>query len=750
MHAWGALTLAVGIAGVIATVLATLHANEANFRWWWPTTWMAVPAAIFVVGLLLLVLPLRHSHSASAQEDWTSIIVDPSNDGKILFRLRPTASASTLRCLACEVTSPQGTIAKYEINQPVTPREVACCYPTDFTGSTEVSDGTYKITWLSRADSGRIIKLAQSWKEIKVGHLSPTTVLALQPEPAATRELEEPSAQSPQREVGVPESLTGFTAGAVKSWTTSRTVLEWNASQLGVHRAATVDSVTGRTLPELTAYVWRAHDDRLRELLASAVRPVMVILVGGSSTGKTRAAFEAVRECLPDWSLLRPVDAAELVGQLTSGAVAPHTVLWLNESQVFLRDQPEVAASLRQLLAGSEPMAVVGTMWPQFWRDLTERRTHDDDERDVNFQARELLDSAVRVDVPETFADEDFSELSRQMDDDERLKAAAQAARSDGKVIQVLAGGPMLVQRYEHPADACGRYGKAVVSAAMDIRRRGHESPIAKALLEEVAAACLDLPDRIDTPDGWFASGLAHASDEIRGIAALAARRGGPSIGPADGYVLHDYLDQYVRTMRRGVLVSAAVQADLDRQIHAAVRSFPDRILDIGFSDLGSPSAIKYIPIESATEYFKPGQRLMISGTPGFTWGRATYVSPLAFQSTTVISGAVIVIARFNPKHWRTFDATIAANQRLYQRWLQAQPLYQQVSQSAYIRQLLPDLFRRNYQIDCVIFSPDRSDPMYSNASDVLMAVTDWTPTGDIATGFSDRFFDVRPTAVLE
>lgn len=66
VHAWGALTVAVGIAAVIGTDLATLHANEANYRWWWPTNWMAVPAGIFVVGLLLLFVPLASAPSSRA------------------------------------------------------------------------------------------------------------------------------------------------------------------------------------------------------------------------------------------------------------------------------------------------------------------------------------------------------------------------------------------------------------------------------------------------------------------------------------------------------------------------------------------------------------------------------------------------------------------------------------------------------------------------------------------------------------
>ncbi len=57
-HAWG--VVAVGTAGLIAipTILASLHATDPHFRWWWPTGWMAVPLAIFVIGAVLAALPL--------------------------------------------------------------------------------------------------------------------------------------------------------------------------------------------------------------------------------------------------------------------------------------------------------------------------------------------------------------------------------------------------------------------------------------------------------------------------------------------------------------------------------------------------------------------------------------------------------------------------------------------------------------------------------------------------------------------
>ncbi len=353
--------------------------------------------------------------------------------------------------------------------------------------------------------------------------------------------------------VGMPHPGSGGAAPSV-----ARRVTAWDAQRLGVHRAISADPAPGQAVPELTVYVEREHDMRLRELLSAPTGPVMVMLVGRSSTGKTRAAFEAVRQYLPDWSLLRPLDAADLLQQVRSGAVTSQTVLWLNEAQVFLRGQPDVAVALRRLLAGDEPVVVIGTIWLEFWKELTS--APEDDAPDVNHQTRELLlHDAGRVDVPEAFTGRDRAQLGRVVTTDPRLAAAAAAAERDGKVVQVLAGGPELVQRYDHPADAEDLFGKAVVTAAIDARRLGCESPIGASFLKAAAPAYVDPSDRAGAPERWFDAGLRDATRAIRGIAALTEQRQEPGMGPADGYVLHDYLDQYGRLTRRQELIPAEV-----------------------------------------------------------------------------------------------------------------------------------------------------------------------------------------------
>jgi hypothetical protein len=72
-------------------------------------------------------------------------------------------------------------------------------------------------------------------------------------------------------------------------------------------------------------------------ITAAAGRGGFVLVKGGSSVGKTRALFEAVRAVLPEWWLLHPADAAAV--RAFGDAHAPRTVVWLDELHPYL-DQP--------------------------------------------------------------------------------------------------------------------------------------------------------------------------------------------------------------------------------------------------------------------------------------------------------------------------------------------------------------------------------------------------------------------------
>jgi hypothetical protein len=66
---------------------------------------------------------------------------------------------------------------------------------------------------------------------------------------------------------------------------------------LEVHRVIEARSDAREELPVLPPYVRRRHDERLAEAVAAAVagESRMVVLIGESSTGKTRACWETVQ-----------------------------------------------------------------------------------------------------------------------------------------------------------------------------------------------------------------------------------------------------------------------------------------------------------------------------------------------------------------------------------------------------------------------------------------------------------------------
>ena len=140
-------------------------------------------------------------------------------------------------------------------------------------------------------------------------------------------------------------------------------------------------------LPLLPPYVPREHDEVLGRVVHAAAegRSGIAVLVGESSTGKTRACWEALALLQgqdPRWRLWHPIDPSRPDAALAElPGIGPRTVVWLNEAQFYLDAEAglgeRVAAGLRGLLRdpGRAPVLVLATLWPQYWHDLTARVT---------------------------------------------------------------------------------------------------------------------------------------------------------------------------------------------------------------------------------------------------------------------------------------------------------------------------------------------------------------------------------------
>ncbi|WP_214105564.1 helix-turn-helix domain-containing protein [Acrocarpospora catenulata] len=361
---------------------------------------------------------------------------------------------------------------------------------------------------------------------------------------------------------------------------------------LEVHKPIQLDIPGPSALPVLPPYVPRAHDRQLGEVVGRTLtgQSGMAVLVGGSSTGKTRACWEALTplRAAGGWRLWHPFDPTRPEAALAQLAeVGGKTVVWLNETQRYL-DTPgdtgeRVATALRTMLADSfrAPVLVLGTIWPDHWDVLTR------DGNDRHAEARLVLGG---TDIPIT---EGFAHVQAALEEaastDARL-AEALARAADREVTQYLAGVPELLARYRNAPPAA----KAVIHAAMDARRMGHRHALSHALLEAAAPAYLTQSQWSVLSDDWLEQALAYTAALCKGVpgpvtrlrprqterlpagtvmpvcAATTRDEGMPNMaGPF--YQLADYLDQHGRRHRADQIPPIG--------FWAAVRACPSRRL---------------------------------------------------------------------------------------------------------------------------------------------------------------------------
>jgi hypothetical protein len=195
----------------------------------------------------------------------------------------------------------------------------------------------------------------------------------------------------------------------------------------GVHATIVVNDFTTPT-----PYMRRKHDAKLREALSQLkqpnARPRLVTVVGTSSSGKTRTIYEAAKEVLPNWNLVRPSDSSQLT-RILEGGIPGNTVVWLDELQEFLVAQGVAAArDIRQILedTASPPIVFMATILPTNLMTLEQRPDPSYAQTwlgEISHLLRPTADD--RHAVPDAF-DED--ELAAVAQDDPRIAKAIQNA----------------------------------------------------------------------------------------------------------------------------------------------------------------------------------------------------------------------------------------------------------------------------------------------------------------------------------
>ena len=390
-----------------------------------------------------------------------------------------------------------------------------------------------------------------------------------------------PRGQLSEGEEGTDTNLAGESVGRVISELTDPFALE-------VHRS--IDAgVSAHGLPVLPIYVEREHDAQLRNAVQHAVNgnSAIVVLVGDSSTGKTRACWEAVHSPpLAGWRLWHPLDPGRPQAAAdTLARIAPYTIVWLNEIQHYLITPAvglgeRIAAGLRELLRTPErgPVLILGTIWPEPWNTLT--AAPGPGEADPHAQARALL-TGTSISIPLTFSGPALDAVGVAAEADPRL-AEAYAHAQGGQITQYLAGVPVLLERYRTaPAPA-----RALITAALDARRLGHGLRLPRALLEVAMSGYLTDQhwDALieDSLDQAFADAAAPCQGARGPLTRVRPRPGDPAFGQLF-YRLADHLEQSSRTIRHGIVPPAALwDALVEHGDRASLRLIAENAKDRG------------------------------------------------------------------------------------------------------------------------------------------------------------------------
>ena len=328
-------------------------------------------------------------------------------------------------------------------------------------------------------------------------------------------------------------------------------VREVGLRRLGVHAAISVSGVPDEVPPEYVPRDTDAAEAGVRARVAAAAeRGGFVLLVGGSSVGKTRCAAEAVRALLPEWWLVHPAGPAE-VAALAAAAPA-RLVLWLDELQRYLDGEHGLTgAVVRTLLNSPHPAVIIGTIWPELYAAYT---TLPGPGADLHARERQVLDLADIVRIGAQFSPAEQDRARAAAARDPRLQVALGAAGYG--LTQTLAAAPQLIARWED-ARTAAPYAWAVLTAVLDAARLGARAPLSADLLRAAAPGYCTGQQQAEAPDNWFEQAMAYTTTKLHGaVAALSPA--GAGMRQVAGYAAADYLIQHASRERRSTRVPAS------------------------------------------------------------------------------------------------------------------------------------------------------------------------------------------------
>ncbi|MFE3863611.1 tetratricopeptide repeat protein [Streptomyces goshikiensis] len=278
------------------------------------------------------------------------------------------------------------------------------------------------------------------------------------------------------------------------------------------------------------AYIERDAAPRLRAALAGGG---FVLVVGESTAGKTRLAYEVTRARHPRHAFVRPLSRAALPEAVRIAARRRRAVLWLDDLEDYLGAGGLTAAQLATL----SRTLVVATMRVQEYRryDAREESRLTGSDRDAWRAQRDLLQRATVLRLARHWSPEERRRAAAHQADP-RIGAALRAGERFG-IAEVLAAGPELRASWENAwAPGTNPRGAAVVAAAVDCRRAGLRRPVSREWLRALHAPYLAARGGGDLQPEPFAAAMDWACASAYATSGLLIGNYG------QGYTAFDYL----------------------------------------------------------------------------------------------------------------------------------------------------------------------------------------------------------------
>jgi eukaryotic-like serine/threonine-protein kinase len=252
---------------------------------------------------------------------------------------------------------------------------------------------------------------------------------------------------------------------------------------LGVHPAAMIDR--GQVRTRVPAFIARDLTLVLREVLR---RDRFVLVVGESTAGKSRVAYEVMRELLPGHRVVQPVDRAAAQAAVDKAVDTPLSVMWLDDLERFLGTGGLTGQGVSRILdAANRGRYILATMRSEEYAKFSGRIVPglESPGREALRQGWDVLRLATRLELPRSWTTAELARAERHRDD-HRIDDALRHTDRFG-LAEYLAAGPQLLDDW-HDAWAPGSHprGAALVLAAADARRVGIHRPLPVKVLERL------------------------------------------------------------------------------------------------------------------------------------------------------------------------------------------------------------------------------------------------------------------------